>query len=394
MFHPNRGAHTLISTRNTMSFCVDDFPFDVILSHGPCDDGMTAAWIAYRRLPAEYRQQLAAEGGPYAVKDPARDFVVHTDPRPWATSVEGALALQQRGFPVVFAFTYPQPEIPRELIQNRRVLMLDLDAGDATEKLVDAAASVVHIDHHKTGEAIVARCRAAFPDKYTAVFTTAKTESAASLAWKYFNPSLPIPDLVQYVQIADTWNWAQLHSVDVRAAKEAMYVYEHLASLPGVEALFQSWSPNTTQSLVADGAAFKKHQDRTALANAKKSDVAYVRVASSTAAPDVIMTCLVVNASPGTGTFVGNMQKQIVAPAHELSGTKIDLCAVWSYCLSADKIAVSLRGPGPDVDLSHVAANIRGDGVKPGGGHAAAAGFTVIGIENLRTVFLTERPAE
>ena len=128
------------------------YNYDVILAHGPgCNDGATSAWAVWRTLPEDYRNQLALEGGFYSdhsTEDDSSEEPKIAEPYIHPNSPEGAIKLQQKGYPVVFAFIHPSNGVPDELIAGKNVLILDLDMGDALIPVVSSASFVLLCDHH------------------------------------------------------------------------------------------------------------------------------------------------------------------------------------------------------------------------------------------------------
>lgn len=134
----------------------------LVIYHGGCDDGFTAAWVARKALPdAEFR--------PYTYEMP--------------------------------------PPTPAE-VTGRDLYVLDFSFNAAVMgPLADEATKVVVLDHHKSAQAalqVFATMRRDDP-RVTVVFDQSK--SGAVLAWDHFNPSYLPPSLVRYVQDRDLWKW-------------------------------------------------------------------------------------------------------------------------------------------------------------------------------------------
>jgi hypothetical protein len=121
-------------------------------------------------------------------------------------------------------------------------------ARDELEELASVAHQVVILDHHVT-----ARDRldgdAAFTDEMEAEGHEIHFDlghSGAVLAWNYFRPSEPVPDLLRYVEDQDLWNWALPDSDAVNAAiasyPREFEVWDRLASEP-IEALVRQGEP-------------------------------------------------------------------------------------------------------------------------------------------------------
>ncbi|MDE2400535.1 MAG: phosphoesterase [Burkholderiales bacterium] len=87
---------------------------------------------------------------------------------------------------------------------GRSVYILDFSFSEDLMKGIDEqAASLVMLDHHKSAadklSGFQCRCGAVHFDM---------SQSGAMLAWKFFHPSQPVPDLIRFIQDRDLWNWA------------------------------------------------------------------------------------------------------------------------------------------------------------------------------------------
>jgi len=121
----------------------------VVIYHGNCTDGFSAAWAAWNKLgdKAEY---------------------IGIDP----------------------------DESPDRSIVGKEVYMIDVAYHDGLEKFVADNKKVVIIDHHSTNKEIVELFSEGVFDM---------NHSAAVLSWKYFNPQKPVPLLLSYVEDVDLW---------------------------------------------------------------------------------------------------------------------------------------------------------------------------------------------
>lgn len=148
----------------------------LVLYHGHCPDGMTAAWTAWRKLGT------------------AADYVAVN-------------------------YNEPPPDV-----RGRRVYILDFCYPRAElEILTAAAAHVTVLDHH------VSAMHKVFPETLGADVQKREhedvkcrikfdlTKSGARLAWEFFHPGEPVPLLVQYVQARDLWTFDLPFSEEVSA---------------------------------------------------------------------------------------------------------------------------------------------------------------------------------
>jgi len=88
-------------------------------------------------------------------------------------------------------------------LTGRQVYVLDFAfAPDLLAQIDAQAARLLLLDHHKSAAAQLAgfecRCGAVHFDM---------DKSGARLAWDYFFPDVPLPDLVRFVEDRDLWRW-------------------------------------------------------------------------------------------------------------------------------------------------------------------------------------------
>ena len=91
---------------------------------------------------------------------------------------------------------------------------------DELLQLAQSAAQILIVDHHVTARNRLA-CDPGFVDEIEAeghVLHFDMNHSAAVLAWQYFRPNDPLPDLLRYVEDQDLWNWVLPNSEAINAA--------------------------------------------------------------------------------------------------------------------------------------------------------------------------------
>lgn len=360
--------------------------YDTVIAHGPCDDGFAAAWAYWRTLPEETKAALERFGGRFARTWSGERPAYQTSKATLDTKV-ARCAEMRAATGVGFLFVQPQTPIPAELVDGRRVLVLDLDLGAELAPLVHAAAEVLLIDHHASSGAGFEALSAADLFKFTLVYETARTHSGASLAWACFNEG-PSPPLVTCLQVNDTWNFGQTPGVDQRCIKVALDVGQYLGTFGGLEEAHRRWTPAWQAELEAAGRAAVAFRDHAVARKARSAAVVYV-----VAEAEEGHRCyrgLAVNASQ-FGSELGAALRSEVAPAYEAAGTPIHFCAVWSV-KAEGLVTVSLRGPAPGIDLSVLARTIVGPGKQKGGGHPQAAGFSIDSVANVHAVLLAAPP--
>jgi hypothetical protein len=264
--------------------------------HASCPDGFGAAWAAWRAW---------GSGARYV----ARGHDDRVDPR----SVEGQL--------VVFADIAPQ--------------------RDELRALAETSAQVVVLDHHVT-----ARDRLAADPALANLLAAGGHElrfdldhSGAMLAWRWFHPSQPAPELLRYVEDQDLWRFQLPRSLEVNAAIAAhpmrFEAWEALARL-GAEELAREGEPIV------------------------RLDRIEVERALRTAHPVAL---------PGGRIEAVNAQRGRSAIGHELA-RRAAYGRRWGlvYRLAGRRVDVSLYSLG-DLDVAKVAEGFGG------GGHRNAAGF-------------------
>lgn len=370
-------------------FTAEHFQWDVIIAHGPCHDGFVAAWSVWRMLPAGERAELAKVGGFYARSgtsdkpskkdeedeedEPVTEFVHPTSP-------EGAVKLQQQGFPIVFAFTHPEKRVPEELVKDKRVLILDLDMGAALVPLVKASKSTMLCDHHastcdtiaKYSDVLLKECKG----KFATFVNTATSESGASLAWKLTHGPV-VPKFVNFIRIGDTWQWDE--DENVKPVLEGMYARRIYRSFPQIEEAFLTFEDNFDRYFT-EGLAIIRFKETLIKGMAKQCELGYVKTHDGT-----VYTIAYMNA----GTLNSEVAVAMRFYAERRFKVPIHFCATMKYHPKDGTMGFSARSPAAGIDLSVVCRNIVG---ARGGGHPKASGFNFIGIENLHQVILKEPP--
>lgn len=134
-----------------------------VIYHGSCDDGFGAAWSAWKLL-GDKATYLSAQ---------------HGEPVP---------ALPTAAVVALVDFSYKRPVV---------------------EELAQRVAGVVILDHHVTAQADL-------EDLDFAVFDMER--SGAHLAWRFFHPDKPLPELLAYVEDKDLWHFHLAQSKEVTAA--------------------------------------------------------------------------------------------------------------------------------------------------------------------------------
>ena len=99
-------------------------------------------------------------------------------------------------------------------VAGRAVYILDFSFTEDILRGIEAqAAKLVLLDHHQSAAekltGFACRCGVVHFDM---------DKSGARLAWEFFQPNTPIPDLVRFVEDRDIWNWQYADSAAYLAA--------------------------------------------------------------------------------------------------------------------------------------------------------------------------------
>ena len=99
-------------------------------------------------------------------------------------------------------------------LHGRAVYILDFSfSPEITRQIEERAAKLVMLDHHKSAADKLAgfacRCGVVHFDMH---------KSGARLAWEFFHPEQPVPDLVRFVEDRDIWVWQYPESAGFLAA--------------------------------------------------------------------------------------------------------------------------------------------------------------------------------
>ena len=138
----------------------------VVVYHGDCTDGFSAAWAAWKKL-----------------KDSAEYIGIDPD--------EG-----------------PSPEL-----LGKEIYMIDVVFKKGLEELIKNNKKVIAIDHHISNQQHVK----IVPDRLFDL-----QHSAAVLSWMYFFPGKEIPKLLKYVEDVDLWNLKLPHQHEIFSAMDLL----------------------------------------------------------------------------------------------------------------------------------------------------------------------------
>ena len=350
--------------------------YDVILSHGPgCADGSSASWVYWRQLPHLTQKLLSTKGGHYGSRGKEKRSPIHPN------SVAGAKQMQKEGYPVVFAFVNPQSAVDLDLVRDRNVLILDLDLGPSLKSVVDAAKFTMLIDHHDSTFNHLEEITSNYPNKFNSLVDFRPTESGATLAWKFFRPGEPVPDMLEVVRIRDTWQWEDRADLYPREISKALIYRRVFNSFPHIESTYNNWDNKRVNQYKSQGALLLQQDTVLAEKMARDNEIGYI-----TTTTGQVYTVGYTQASV-LRSEVADLIRELAEDMHHV---QIDFAATWKYTPNKSAVSVSIRDPRYGLNLGRIAETVCG--ASSGGGHVEAASFAFYGIENFHKVISREKP--
>lgn len=220
----------------------------------------------------------------------------------------------------------------------------------------NVTAKIQIFDHHKTS-------KEAFETFSNTQVTLVHdmSECGASLAWKYYFPSVPLPTFIKHIRIRDNWEFDTLEAIDLKS----MFVNEYLfATAPDYNST-EEWFSYFT-----------------------KDEAFFEMAASSGESLIKIKNIIVKTLQRGGAVYKINEHRVFVCNvpiyiselgdkmAHDVDAD-VDYVLMWRYNESCGEYWVSLRSRKNGTDVSMVAKRYGG------GGHASAAGFTIKYISDI-----------
>jgi hypothetical protein len=296
-------------------------------------------------------------------------------------SPRGAQYLQKKGYPVVFVFLQPNEPVPQQLIQNKNVLILDLDMGNNLPFVIKNSASTFLIDHHYSTYETIKKYSvelSQYKNKFSYYYDDNKKESAATLTWKVFY-SQEIPPLVQIVRIGDTWSYDDNPELYPRYVLKSLYLKRAFRSFPEIEDTYLNWN-KTFNDNVAKGETAWALELSYIKKMAKQTNIGLLETA------DGKKYVVAYTDAPVLHSEVGASIKWYAQKRFKIH---IHFSATWKYAAHKALVSVSLRDPEFNLNLATISQNIKNTRgiINYGGGHETAAGFSFLGIENFHKVF-------
>lgn len=230
-----------------------------------------------------------------------------------------------------------------EGLKDKNIYLLDFCYPEKeTKELMARNKSVTAIDHHVSREGAI---------KMTENYSYSVDNSGSVLSWKYFNKDVPVPSLLRYVEDGDLWRFAIPNSRVI------------CAFINTLDYDFQTW--NKLAEDLEDEDKNRQFTEQGGIIIKYEGELVR-RLIKESARPVMFegYETLAVNAPHMLASDVG----------HGLYEKKPPIAIVWSE--DKNRVNVSLRSDGT-VDVSKIASKFGG------GGHKAAAGFSLPSIDAL-----------
>ncbi len=119
------------------------------------------------------------------------------------------------------------------VLDGRAVYILDFSfSADILRGIEERAAKLVLLDHHKSAAeqltGFACRCGVVHFDM---------NKSGSRLAWEFFQPQKPLPDLVRFIEDRDIWTWQYTESAGFLAALDMEpFDFAHWAAMAAFNA--------------------------------------------------------------------------------------------------------------------------------------------------------------
>lgn len=240
-------------------------------------------------------------------------------------------------------------EPPWDLIDGAKVYIVDFSWP--REKMIEIAKraeSVLVLDHHQTAQAALQGLEGG---NLKIVFDM--NRSGAGIAWDYFFPNQPHPDLVDYVEDRDLWRFNLASSREINA-----FIQSFDISLPVWIKEF-GYHGNLSSTDVKAGEALLRQQSK--LVREIAANAYFTHLPITEVLPGDISNGIFVR----TGCLFSEVCEQMLKDHPEAEFAFYEM-----YRVKDGKYQYGLRSrAGSDIDVS-VIAKLYG-----GGGHKNAAGF-------------------
>jgi len=297
----------------------------LVIYHANCADGFTAAWAVRQAMDADFHSGVHGEAPPDVA---GRDVILVDFSYPRTQLVD--MAQVARSILVLDHHKSAEAELRSGAVHVGTIGQAGLKAARIVrlDNLPDARGAWLHYEETAT---VLDGVVCAFFDM---------DRSGAGIAWDFFHPGAPRPELIDHVEDRDLWRFALPGTREIQAAVFS-YPYE-----------FDVWDllmETPMETLRAQGVAIerKHHKDVAELVKVAKRQMVIGHY-------EVPVASLPYTLASDAGHLMAKGQP-FAACYYDKDGGRV----------------FSLRSTDQGVDVSEVAA------LYGGGGHARAAGFTV-----------------
>jgi len=232
--------------------------------------------------------------------------------------------------------------IPPDVV-GKNVVILDFSFDNiTTKKMIEDAAGLLVIDHHKSAMVELHDISDTHFDM---------TKSGAILSWEFFHPGKEPPKFIRYIMDRDLWKWELEYSKEFSAAFDMVpFEFEEFEKFED-DSVFDDAAKRGSYILAYSKTVVKKVSDKASKRKLGGKDV------------------LVVNSSHWMSEIGGKL-----AP-------DCDCAIIWYWDHEAQNTKVSLRSFHDTVDVSEIAKKYGG------GGHKKAAGFQLPKDKHVEDIF-------
>ena len=227
-------------------------------------------------------------------------------------------------------------------VDNRDVYIVDFSyPPDVMLDIATTAKSLTVIDHHKTAAHII---ELSSKTPVTVIYDTNK--SGANLTWEFFNPYMGTPDLVAYVEDRDLWKFVLPDSKEVNA-----WIRSFDYQFDNYDNMHCAFEDGKIEDIISQGSAILRAEQKMVLEICKQTHH-FHKIGGYT-----VPVC---NTSYLLASEVGHQLCKMF-PDHEFAATYSDNDCIRTYSLRSNN----------GFDVSAIAKTFGG------GGHNAAAGYTI-----------------
>ena len=224
-------------------------------------------------------------------------------------------------------------DLPKGL-KGRQIYLIDFSFKESVMQKLVKDNYVVALDHHISAEKTT---------KMADEWVYELHHSGAQIAWKYFHPKEPVPQLIRHIEDVDIWKWSLPHTAELMAYM-GLVAYDFKTW----DKIAKDWqNPKKQRNYIEHGKYLLKYEKQMVARLLENAEVVKFEGHKT----------LIVN-SPVLHSEVGNKLTKKLPP----------IAIVWSEKNGINR--VSLRSNGK-ADVAKIAEKYGG------GGHKSAAGFAL-----------------